>query len=388
MTSRDKIQQQFVDLWISKNYHLGLAAITGFGKTRVAVMCALQSNAAKTIVIVPTKELKKQWELVLKEWNVPNHHVIVVNTAAKSMLETDLLIIDEAHQTGMADWFQLSWTNAKFNKLLWLSATPERKDNKHKKLFSIAPKGMSITFEQALREGWISNYTMYNVGLNLTAAERVIYTRIENDLESLFERMHVYKPKVVDVSYIKKNAFNIAKEFIGSGVWNQIILSKEYYNLISERRFLLYNAEEKLNRTVNYITKYPDKKILVFSQSQEFADRLQEKLGNICVTIHSGLKDKERVLNLKKFRDKRTIVRVISSIKALNEGIDIPELDTGICASGTSSKKDMVQMLGRITRLHGNKHALFFNLYMKNTQDLYWVKNRQYFMDQTKINWV
>lgn len=388
MTSRDKIQQQFVDLWISKNYHLGLAAITGFGKTRVAIMCALQSNATKTTVIVPTKELKKQWELVLKEWNIPNYYVIVVNTAAKSRLETDLLIVDEAHTSGMADWFQLSWTNAKFNKLLWLSATPERKDNKHKKLFSIAPKGMSITFEQALKEGWISNYTMYNVGLNLTTAERVIYTRIENDLESLFEKMCIYKPKVVDISYIKRNSFNIAKEFIGSGMWEQIKLGKEYYNLINERKFLLYNAEEKLNRTVSYVIKHQNEKILVFSQSQEFADKLQERLGDICVTIHSGLRDKERILNLKKFRDKRTKIRVISSIKALNEGIDLPELQTGICASGTSSKKDMVQMLGRITRLNGNKHAKFFNLYCKETQDLYWVKNRQYFMDQHKIKWI
>jgi len=388
MTSRDKIQQQFVDLWISKNYHLGLAAITGFGKTRVSIMCALQSNAVKTTVIVPTKDLKQQWLLSLSEWKVPNYEVYVVNTAAKLKLETDFLIIDEAHTSGMADWFQLSWTNAKFNKLLWLSATPERKDNKHKKLFQIAPKGMSITFEQALSEGWIANYDMFNVGINLTTAEKVIHGRIEYDLEKLYLKMHHHKPNVVDVSYIKKNAFDIAGEFISSGEWKKISIGKDYYKLIGERKFLLYNAEEKLTRTVNYINKNSNEKILVFSQSQEFADKLQEVLGDICVTIHSGLKDKERELNLKKFRDKRTKIRVISSIKALNEGIDLPELTTGICASGTSSKKDAVQMLGRVTRLNGDKHAKFFNLYCKGTQDLYWLNNRQYSLDKNKIKWI
>jgi len=83
-----------------------------------------------------------------------------------------------------------------------------------------------------------------------------------------------------------------------------------------------------------------------------------------------------------------TKIRVISSIKALNEGIDLPELQTGICASGTSSKKDAVQMLGRITRLNGDKHAKFFNLYCKETQDLYWLNNRQYNLDKNKIKWI
>jgi len=386
--TRDESQANFVKLWIGHNFMGGLAAITGFGKTITSIKCIRSANPESVCIIVPTKELYKQWISVLNEWKVYNATVYVVNTAAKLHLNCDMLIIDEAHTTGMADWFQLSWQNAAFTKLLWLSATPERKDNKHLKLFKIAPKLISITFEQALKEGWISNYTMYNVGINLTTAERVIYDRIEYDLERLYEKIHYYKPKVVDVSYIKKNAFKLAGEFLRSKEWKQIKLGKGYYKLISERRFLLYNAEEKLNRTYNYIIKNPDKKVLVFSQSQEFTDRLQEMLGDICVTIHSGLKDKERELNLKNFRDKRTKIRVISSIKALNEGVDIPELDVGICASGTSSKKDMVQMLGRITRLYGDKHALFFNLYCKNTQDLYWIKNRQYSFDESKIKWI
>ena len=386
MISRDESQQKFITLWIANNYMGGLAAITAYGKTRTAIKCALQSKSESVNVIVPTKELKTQWESSLTNWKVPNFTVYVVNTAAKLSLNCDLIIIDEAHTSGMADWFQLSWQKAKFNKLIWLSATPERRDNKHLKLFSIAPKLMAVTFQEALRNKWIANYDMFNVGIHLTTAEQILYDRIQLDLEEIYS--DIDDIEAIGIDLVKTEAFKIAREYLKSKDWGKIKIGKKYYKLIGERRFLLYNAENKLIRTYNYIINNPEKKILVFSQSQEFADKLQELLGDICVTIHSGLSDKVRELNLKKFRDNKTKVRVISSIKALNEGIDLPELEVGICASGTSSKKDMVQMLGRICRLNNDKHALFFNVYCKKTQDVYWLRNRQWDMDTTKIKWL
>jgi superfamily II DNA or RNA helicase len=169
--------------------------------------------------------------------------------------------------------------------------------------------------------------------------------------------------------------------------WNTKKLGVKYYKLIGQRKKLLYNADNKLQRTYNYIIKNPDKTVIVFSQSQESIDTLQEMLGDIAITIHSGLKDKQRTANLKKFKDKRTKVRVILSVKALNEGLNVEHLDVGICLAGTSSKKDGIQMLGRILRLYKDKHALFFNLYIKNTQDQVWLRNRTYALDKRKIKW-
>jgi superfamily II DNA or RNA helicase len=384
--TRDESQQKFVDLWISHNFKGGCAAVTSWGKTRTAIKCALQTNSPDVNVIVPTKELKKQWESSLSSWIVPNYKVYVVNTAAKLSLKCDMLIIDEAHSAGMADWFQLSWTNAEFNKLLWLSATPERKDDKHKKLFSIAPKLMSVTFQEALKEGWVSNYDMYNVGIELTASERILYNQIDDNLFKLYKEFALVES--IQIQDVKKKAFKLANQYVKSGDWSKISIAKRYFKLIGDRRFLLYNAEEKINKTCNYILKNPDKKVLIFSQSQEFADKIQDKLGDICITIHSKLSNKNRELNLKRFLDNRTKIRVISSVKALNEGIDLPIVDVGICASGTSSKKDMTQMLGRVLRLYKDKHALFFNLYIRHSQDLYWLKNRQIDMDDSKIKWI
>ena len=384
-SSRDTKQSEMVDAWIDNKCMGGWSAITGFGKTYTAIQAILRSKSPDVIIIVPTKDLKAQWVIELKKWKVPKYSVTIVNTAAKKKLSCDMFIIDEAHTTGMADWFQLSWTNASFNKLLWLSATPERRDDKHYKLFSIAPKLMSVTYQEALKNGWIANYTMYNVGLELNNKEDIEYSRIQHRLDKLYD--DVAKSTNSSYEYVKQNIFKMASKFLKEGYPN-VKYGAEYYRLIGQRKTLLYNANNKLLRTANYIKVNSDKKVLVFSQSQAFADKLQELVGDVGVTIHSGMTDKEREYNLKRFRDKRTKIRAIISVKALNEGIDVPELDVGICASGTSSKKDMVQMLGRIVRLNGNKKALFFNLYIKGTQDLYWLKNRQWDMDKNKIKWI
>lgn len=383
--TRDESQLNFVNKWKFNNYKGSLQAVTGYGKTRVSVLCMKECNDPDTIVIVPTKELKRQWEFVLHDNELENWEVFVVNTAAKKEIQTELLIIDEMHTTAMADWFSNSWKNAKFNKVIGLSASPIRKDGKHKDFLKVSPILMNIDYEEALANGWIANYTIYNVGIELTPKEQLQHDKIDKSLKNLYLNMATRAK--TSVEYIEKNAFDVATVFLKEGLWDSIKLGKEYYRLISLRKNLLYNAENKVKRTINYIEKNPDKKVLIFSQSQQFADEVQNQLGDICVTIHSGIKDKERNKNLDEFKVNEN-VRVISSIKALNEGIDIPELEVGICASGTSSKKDAIQQLGRVARLYGNKHALFFNLYIKGTQDLYWLKNRQYSLDQSKIIWI
>ncbi len=384
--TRDEAQTNFVNKWLNNNYKGTLFAVTAFGKTRTSIKCALASKASSTIVIVPTKELKKQWDKSLKEWKVPNFRVYVVNTAAKLELNCDLLILDECHTVAMADWFQLSWKNTKFNKIIGLSASPIRKDNKHKDFLRICPIIMSITFEEALSNGWVSDYDIYNVGINFTTAEQIEYDTIQNKLDLLYEAMA--SAHNCDVEYAIRKAFDLANLFLKMGTNYTKGLGARYYNLIGKRKNLLYNASNKLERTVNYIIKNPDKTVIVFSQSQEFADALQERLGDICVTIHSGLKDRQREYNLKRFKDRRTKVRVISSIKALNEGVDIPHVDCGIVASGTSSKKDAIQTLGRVIRLYKDKHAVFFNLYIKDSQDFIWLRNRQWDLDKSKIKYV
>jgi len=393
MISRDESQQKFIDLWIKNNYYGTLTAITSWGKTTCSIKAAIQCRAESIIVIVPTKELQKQWQLSLKSWKVKNYIVYVVNTAVNKEINCDLLIIDEAHSTASADWFSLSWKNAKFNKIIALSATMIRNDNKHKVILEVAPILMTVTFEEALENNWISNYTIYNIALEFTIEEREVYNHIEYNLNKIFR--DVSEIEKLDLEYVEKNMFNLSSKYISQYKKTKdnkelYLLAISYNRLIGYRKKLIYNAQAKKDKTLWFLkdSKLNKEQTIVFSQTQEFADYIYENFKSETEVIHSGMKDKDRELALKRFKDKHTKKRILSTVKAFNEGIDIPQLKVAINASYTSSKRESIQKLGRIGRLFGDNNVIFINLYIKDSQEVYWLRNSQYGLFKDKIKWL
>jgi superfamily II DNA or RNA helicase len=85
---------------------------------------------------------------------------------------------------------------------------------------------------------------------------------------------------------------------------------------------------------------------------------------------------KQREETLQRFGDNRTKARVISSVKALNQGLNVPECSLGICAAGSSMKLDNIQRTGRTLRLQEGKISLYINLFIKGSQEVKWVRKR------------
>ena len=125
------------------------------------------------------------------------------------------------------------------------------------------------------------------------------------------------------------------------------------------------------------LEKFSDRKALLFNGSVKFADEVQEELGDICLSFHSKRSKKQQAEVLRKFKDGRTKQRVISSVKALNAGLDVPDCSLGIVAAGNSRKLDNIQRTGRIIRYIPGKTAVIINLYAPNTQEVAWLNKRQ-----------
>ena len=68
--------------------------------------------------------------------------------------------------------------------------------------------------------------------------------------------------------------------------------------------------------------------------------------------------------------------RIISSVKALNVGFNVPDCSLGICAAGSSKALDNIQRRGRTVRLQEGKTAIYVNLYVKGSQEVKWVRKR------------
>jgi superfamily II DNA or RNA helicase len=143
-----------------------------------------------------------------------------------------------------------------------------------------------------------------------------------------------------------------------------------------KRKNICQNNSNKILATKLIIDNLSDRNGLIFSATTEFAEDLQNTLGDICMTFHSKIKRKEQEMIVKRFKDKRTKVRFLSSVQALNEGFNVPDCSLAIIAGSTSTKRTFIQQLGRVVRKQPDKEAIIINLYTPGTQEEVWMKKR------------
>ena len=79
---------------------------------------------------------------------------------------------------------------------------------------------------------------------------------------------------------------------------------------------------------------------------------------------------------VKRFKDKRTKVKFLSSVQALNEGFNVPDCSLAIIAGSTSTKRTFIQQLGRVVRKTPDKEAIIINLYTPDSQEEVWMNKR------------
>lgn len=189
-TSRDLRQEQCIKRWLQAKGKGCIVQPTGTGKT-ITCLKALKLVLDKYperryIVIVPTDNLKVQWESQLDNWGLSlNGEVIIVNTAIKNNYTTDILVIDEAHRVNSTTFREI------FNKIVYknvigLTATFERLDDLHKEVMEkYCPVVDTITLEEAILNEWISTFTEYEVILSVDNIEE--YETYNKEFTKSFE---------------------------------------------------------------------------------------------------------------------------------------------------------------------------------------------------------
>ena len=378
MKTKTERQQEVVEKWLVTKCS-GFEAPTGFGKTRTAIQVALRLKEDNLldnlIVIVPTLVLKEQWIMELAKFKLPAQ-VIVINTASKltNKYKCSLLIIDEAH-TCVAETFINVFNTVEYQYLLWLTATVERQDKRHELLIEKAPICDSITLEECLANQWISEYVIYNLAVPFNEEELNAYKKADNTFRYYASQLG-----------FGGQSFKTAQQYLKTGTSQQKAIAIIYYNCIRKRKLIITNNSNKVNYTLDVINKFPDEYGIVFSESIDFANRINQLIPDVSVSIHSKMTKKQQKESFRVFKDGRTKKRVIASVKALTAGLDIPKLSYAVAASFNSSKLVGIQSIGRILRPLENKQAKMVNLYIPNSQEERWLLNRQ--KDQPNIRWI
>lgn len=375
--TRTERQIEVLKKWRANNFRGIFQAATGFGKTYTAIM-AIQGMVTKAgiescLVVVPTITLKAQWEAELAKHKIKFADVLVINTAIKQPRNYDMLVLDECHRYA-ADSFKRIFEVADCDYVMGLTATLEREDGLHDIILDYLDVIDEVTVDDCLDNGWISPYTVYNVAVPLPDDEQMAYTKANNSFKHFAATLG-----------FGGDAFRNAQKYLKSGSNEQKGKAAMYYAAMRKRKTICLNNSNKVEATYDIIDALGKVNGLIFSGTVQFAELLQDKLGDICMSFHSKITKKQQKDIVARFKDKRTKVRYLSSVQALNEGFNVPDCSIAIIAGSNSTKRTFIQQLGRVVRMQQGKQAVIVNLYTPDTQDAVWTKKRLDGIDKKRV---
>ena len=375
-------QQLVIRRWAENKFRGTLEAATGFGKTYVGILAikyvAERIPEADFLVIVPTTVLKDQWEQQVTEHKLTTVTVMVINTAIKLPRRAYLTIIDEFHRVAALTFYKL-FSVLKYELILGLTPIIEREDERHHLILTHAPIIDTISLTECEQNKWVCPYVVYNLGIDLPDTDKEQFERLNSTFNKLFAYFgHDFKFAMKCV--VDPNKCTEYAGVTGDTPSDVQRRASVWRATMQKRRTYLQNSPQKAEMARKIIEQITpkDSKVLVFFQtivaSEQFAKSLEQ---GVCAAYHSGLTKKAKAEVLNRLTDNRTKLRVLASPIALEEGFDMPQIDYIIVVSGTSVKRQNIQRMGRGLRFVEGKVAAIINIYLRNTQDARWLKQRQ-----------
>lgn len=404
-------QQLAFENWKNNNQQGLFAMATGTGKTITSLNCLLEiynrNGYYKAIILVPTITLVNQWEKecwkfnfgnIIKvyskntEWrskiellmmtekyrkpSEPTQNFIIISTYASFARENVfsilnsfertkvLLIADEAHNMGSPSMLKRLGT-INYLRRIGLSATPERQfdDNTNKKLYRFFGAEEKFTFEysmeEAIKKGVLCKYYYYPHLVKLTDEEMANYIELSEKISKYFN----YNSGLFDKKDEILMGLLLARKRIIHKAANKLGAFKK---IIEER----YERNGNLKYSLIYVPEgnkpdyFSDSDI--FDKSEQVADDLvSDHLIDVYteavmkidkyITVRkfvSGQKDRDAILaDFAKGR-----LQVLTSMKCLDEGVDVPRSELAIFCASTGNPRQFIQRRGRVLRTHPDKY--------------------------------
>ncbi len=389
-----------------KNKQQGLFAMaTGTGKTITSLNCLLEvykkTGYYKALIIVPTITLVNQWEKECKKFKFtdivkissksnwqndfasiltrerlsPTQQVsfIVISTYAsfarknifpelnKLSVKT-LLIADECHNLGSRTLLKLL-PNINFGRRIGLSATPERQfdEEGNKKLFSFFNCENSYTYEYSMKDainnGVLCRYYYYPHLVSLTESEMKDYMELSVKISKFYKSdTDSFNNSPILTALLLARKRIIHKAINKLSIFYEILNSqfKKYNNL----KYTLVYAPEGYSPSDYIETDFflDNEDLESENDESHLIDSYTQKVIEINkkITVKqfvSGTNEKENILD--QFANGE--IDVLTSMKCLDEGVDVPRAELAIFCSSTGNPRQFIQRRGRILRKHSEK---------------------------------
>jgi superfamily II DNA or RNA helicase len=416
-------QKEAYKNWVANDYKGIFAMATGTGKTLTSLNCLLneftKSGTYKAVIIVPTIALVKQWKKECHKFNFKNiitvssrekwdNKISFFNTASRftstsfiiiityasfhrkkfqayfqNLDKNTLLIADEAHNLG-AGKVAKTLKTIHLQKRIGLSATINRKyDDEGNKLIQEffndkPPYVIEYSMKLALEKGVLCQYKYYPHLVELDSDELNQYAEISKRLMRYFDSATgTYKkaPEVEMLLLMRKRIIHKAKNKLPVF---QKILKEEFAERGNLHYTLIYVPEGKdpeYDILDEHAEDEEDAKLI-----HEYTRAVSDVDFSVMVKQYtSSIKGRDAILE--DFEEGK--LHVLTSMKCLDEGVDVPRSELAIFCASTGNPRQFIQRRGRVLRTHDDKSmAIIHDLVVIPRIDPY---SEQYNMERTMV---
>lgn len=404
--------------WVQNKQRGLFAMATGTGKTLTSLNCLLQIYKTykyyKAVILVPTITLVDQWEEECRKFHFKNiikicsknkswkqdldavkfkeafnptgkkQSFIIISTYASfarenvfldlmdfpaKSLHDILLIADECHNMGSGKILN-RLNGIKYTRRIGLSATPERQFDEAgneaiRDFFGCKDGIYSFEFgmQEAIDKGYLCRYYYYPHIVRLEADEMNEYIEISKQLTKFFN----FEKESFTGSCDALTMLLLKRKRIIHKARNK---EQAFKNIIEER----YSHKGNLRYTLVYVPegnqpdtydadKYDSKDTLDDDKdATHIIDTYTKIVRNVSpvTTVKefmSGIKNRNEVLQ--DFADGK--LEVLTSMKCLDEGVDVPRSELAIFCASTGNPRQFIQRRGRILRMHKDKYRAYIH---------------------------
>ena len=409
-TGPREYQQIAFDNW-KDNGQKGLFAMaTGTGKTITSLNCLLEiykrKGYYKAIILVPTITLVNQWEKECRKFRFanitkvfsknpdwreevdqihfnekyrtekePEVSYIIISTYAsytkarvfKLLNSFDkrrlLMIADECHNMASGSLVK-RLKDIPYMRRIGLSATPERQydEEGNRKLNRFFGSTENYTYEysmqEAIQNGVLCKYLYYPHLVRLNEDEMDAYTELSIKISRYFnfntETFDHIDEELKKLLLIRKQIIHKASNKLEAF---RNIVQKRFEQKGNLKYSLIYVPE---GNQPDYIGNNDD-----FDKTEDIAD--DKEANHLINQFTKAVADVDDHITVRKFvsgqKDREEILhdfstgklQVLTSMKCLDEGVDVPRSELAIFCSSTGNPRQFIQRRGRVLRKHPDK---------------------------------
>ena len=356
--NREDVQSEAVSALLNSK-RAGVAVSMGVGKTLIGLKHLKElynpgDGTFNALVVAPKKSIFQSWKDEMQKHGLDHLKDCITFSTYLSLSKQDtsyrVVYLDECHNLLPS---HEPWLDMYKGIIVGLTGTPPKYDRsiKGKLVNKFCPIKYNYVVDNAVGDGILNDYRIIVHMIPLGTVRNIQASTKKNWMTSEVESYTFWSSKI-DQAIDPRDSmmFRIHRMKAMMTYTSKEVYAKQLFESITD-------------------------KCILFANTQKQAEML-------CYhSYHSDNPDSD--VNLLKF--KVGIINKMSAVLQLNEGVNIPDLRSGIIMHAYGNERKSAQRIGRLLRLNPTETATVHILCYKGTVDENWVRSALSEFDQSKI---